>query len=171
MPLETAAAYGAPTASANASSKRSIVGPSDSRPDRSTSTTSSSSRSSSHGLESATCLSADTQASAGERDISTTSSQSLQRSSAPVDRVEVRLLQLERHRADADLPVVDRPHRRDLRRRPDHEDLVREVEVGADEQRLLDGVAELVCAIWMIVSRVIPGRIDIESGGVSRRRP
>ena len=34
VPLETAAAYGAPTASAKASSKRSIVGPSESRPER-----------------------------------------------------------------------------------------------------------------------------------------
>src|SRR4029450_5657592 len=51
VPLETAAAYGAPTASANAPSNRSIVGPSESRPERSTSTTSSSSRSSSHGEE------------------------------------------------------------------------------------------------------------------------
>src|ERR671925_343718 len=51
VPLETAAAYGAPTVSANASSKRSIVGPGESRRERSTSTTRSSSRSSSHGRE------------------------------------------------------------------------------------------------------------------------
>src|SRR5262249_52931346 len=55
VPLETAAAYGAPTISANASSKRSIVGPSDNRPERSTSATSSSSGSSSQGFESGTC--------------------------------------------------------------------------------------------------------------------
>ncbi len=55
VPLETAAAYGAPTASANDSSKRSIVGPSESRPERRTSATSSSSRSSSQGELSPTC--------------------------------------------------------------------------------------------------------------------
>ena len=38
VPLETAAAKGAPTRSAISSSKRSIVGPSESRPERSTST-------------------------------------------------------------------------------------------------------------------------------------
>ena len=52
VPLETAAAYGAPTRSAKSSSKRSIVGPSESRPERSTSRTSSSSRSSRYGRES-----------------------------------------------------------------------------------------------------------------------
>ena len=46
VPEETAAAYGAPTFSAKTRSKRSIAGPSESRPDRSTSSTSSSSRSS-----------------------------------------------------------------------------------------------------------------------------
>ncbi len=51
VPLDTAAAYGAPTASAKSSSNRSIQGPSDRRPDRSTSTTSSSSLSSSQGAE------------------------------------------------------------------------------------------------------------------------
>src|SRR5438128_6205213 len=52
VPLETAAAYLAPTRSANAASKRSIHGPSESRPERSTSMTSSSSRSSRYGDES-----------------------------------------------------------------------------------------------------------------------
>ena len=52
VPLETAAAYGAPTRSAICSSNFSIHGPSESRPDRRTSRTSSSSRSSSHGRES-----------------------------------------------------------------------------------------------------------------------
>src|SRR5262245_838367 len=37
VPLETAAAYGAPTTSANATSKRSMVGPSERRPERRTS--------------------------------------------------------------------------------------------------------------------------------------
>ena len=39
VPDETAAAYGAPTFSAKTSSKRSIAGPSESRPERSTSST------------------------------------------------------------------------------------------------------------------------------------
>ena len=52
VPDDTAAAYGAPTFSAKSSSKRSIAGPSESRPDRSTSSTSSSSRSSTYGDES-----------------------------------------------------------------------------------------------------------------------
>ena len=55
VPDETAAAYGAPTFSAKSSSKRSIAGPSESRPDRSTSSTSSSSRSSTYGDESGIC--------------------------------------------------------------------------------------------------------------------
>ena len=46
VPDETAAAYGTPTDSAKSCSKRSIAGPSESRPERSTSSTSSSSRSS-----------------------------------------------------------------------------------------------------------------------------
>ena len=56
VPLETAAAYGAPTRSAICSSNFSIHGPSESRPDRRTSRTSSSSRSSSHGRESGTSV-------------------------------------------------------------------------------------------------------------------
>src|SRR3990170_2054555 len=52
VPDDTAAAYGAPTFSAKSSSKRSIAGPSESRPDLSTSSTSSSSRSSTYGDES-----------------------------------------------------------------------------------------------------------------------
>ena len=83
VPLETAAAYGAPTRSANASSKRSIVGPSESLPERSTSATSSSSRSSSQGLDSPIVLTAATRCYAAEGDISTTSSQWLQRSPWP----------------------------------------------------------------------------------------
>ena len=50
VPLETAAAYGAPTRSATRRSNSSIVGPSDSRPERRTSSTSSSSRSPIHGF-------------------------------------------------------------------------------------------------------------------------
>ena len=54
VPLDTAAAYGAPTRAAISSSNCSIHGPRDNRPDRSTSRTSSSSRSSIHGRESGT---------------------------------------------------------------------------------------------------------------------
>ena len=54
VPEETAAAYGAPTRSATSSSNRSIVGPSESLPERSTSRTSSSSRSPRYGPESGT---------------------------------------------------------------------------------------------------------------------
>src|SRR5918994_5557366 len=56
VPDETAAAYGAPTVSAKSCSKRSIAGPSESRPERSTSRTSSSSRSSTYGDESGMLL-------------------------------------------------------------------------------------------------------------------
>src|SRR3954468_6268659 len=52
VPLETAAANGAPTRAAKCSSKRSICGPSESRPERSTSRTASSSRSPRYGRES-----------------------------------------------------------------------------------------------------------------------
>jgi hypothetical protein len=54
VPLETAATYGALTRSAKSSSNRSIAGPSESRPERSTSRTSSSARSSRNGRESGT---------------------------------------------------------------------------------------------------------------------
>src|SRR5207247_7995921 len=57
VPLETAAAYGAPTRSARSSSKRSIAGPSESWPERKTFRTSSSSRSSMYGRESGTRVS------------------------------------------------------------------------------------------------------------------
>src|SRR3954468_18715829 len=49
VPDETAAAYGTPIESASSDSNRGPVGPSDSQPERSTSSTSSSSRSSIHG--------------------------------------------------------------------------------------------------------------------------
>ena len=57
VPLETAAAYGAPTRSAKSSSNRSIAGPSESRPERRTSRRSSSSRSSTYGRERGTRVS------------------------------------------------------------------------------------------------------------------
>ena len=56
--------------------------------------------------------------------------------------------------------VVDLAHRRHLGGGAAHEDLVGQVEVGAD-QRLLDDLGGRgSCAIWMIESRVIPCRID-----------
>src|SRR6188508_2949893 len=144
VPLETAAAYGAPTASANASSKRSIVGPSESRPERSTSATSSSSRSSSQGEE--------------RPIVRTDAIRSLRDGGrqlddvevvAPalvdaVDRCQVRLLELTRDRPDADLVVVDCAQRCDLGGGADHEDLVRQVEIRPDHERLLDLVAEVL---------------------------
>ena len=52
MPLETATASSTPSHSAKARSKRSPIGPSESRPERSTSSTSSSSRAPISGLAS-----------------------------------------------------------------------------------------------------------------------
>src|SRR6476646_5617155 len=83
VPLETAAAYGAPTTSAKASSKRSIVGPSESRPERSTSATSSSSRSSSQGEE-RLIVRTDATTYATDGASSTTSRYCAQRSSTPL---------------------------------------------------------------------------------------
>ena len=88
---------------------------------------------------------------------------------AAVDDVEVRPLELEGDVADAELDVVDRAHGRHLGRGPGHEDLVGEVEVGADHVGLLDDVAE-VAGDLDDEPRVMPGRIDVESGGV-RIRP
>src|SRR6476659_4853563 len=147
VPLDTAAAYGAPTAAASSSSKRSMVGPSESRPDRSTSSASSSSRSSSQGEE---------------RPISRRATLTGLRLgfgghhvddvepvrpllAATVDGVEIRRLDLLRHRTDAELLVVDGTHRRHLRRGSGHEELVREIEVGADQRRLRDDVAQILC--------------------------
>ena len=50
------------------------------------------------------------------------------------------------------------------RPRSGHEDLVGGDEVGADEVLLLDGVLARSCAIWISESRVMPGRIEVESG-------
>ena len=58
VPLETATASSTPSQAANSRSKRSPIGPSESRPERSTSTTSSSSRAPSSGLASGICCSA-----------------------------------------------------------------------------------------------------------------
>ena len=143
VPLETAAAYGAPTSSAKARSKRSIVGPSESRPERSTSATSCSSRSSSHGLESP-IVRTDATRYAADGDISTASSQWLQRSLRPCT--------VSRYAACNSRVTGPTPISRSSTERtgatsvavPDHEYLVREVEVGTDEQRLLDAVSEIL---------------------------
>ena len=84
---------------------------------------------------------------------------------APVDGVEVGGLQLQRDRADAELDVVHRTHGCELHCSAGHEDLVRDRQVGADA-RLLDHAPPGHWAIWITVLRVIPGRIDVESGGV-----
>src|SRR3954447_22896959 len=131
VPDETAAAYGTPTHSASASSKRSIIGPSDSRPERSTSRTSSSSRSSRNAPESGT----------GRASCFTSRLLRGRRVLEPVTPavgaalagVEVRLLDLARDRPRAaDDVVVDLADRRHLGGRAHHEHLVGEVEVGAD---------------------------------------
>src|SRR6188508_3380224 len=108
VPLETAAAYGAPTAWANASSKRSMVGPSESRPERSTSATSSSSRSSSQEEERPIVRTDATRASLGDGGRQLDDVEVV--GPALVDAVdcrEVRLLQLAGDRPHADLVVVD----------------------------------------------------------------
>src|SRR6266566_9673947 len=63
---------------------------------------------------------------------------------APANRVEVRLLELERDLTDADDVVVDLADRRHLGGRARHEDLVCEVEVGADQVLRDDLVAEIL---------------------------
>ena len=65
VPLESAAAYGAPTRSAICSSNRSIQGPRDSRPERSTSTTARSSASPTTGRASGICSGSETSDPAG----------------------------------------------------------------------------------------------------------
>src|SRR5674476_1620591 len=111
VPDETAAAYGTPSRAANASSKRSIVGPSESRPERRTSRTSSSSRASMYGPESGTgltsCFTPGSFSSlgfGGGRVLEPLRPPV----TAPVHRVEVRLLDLQRDGAGrADDVVVD----------------------------------------------------------------
>src|SRR5581483_930011 len=64
---------------------------------------------------------------------------------AAVHGVEIRLLQLDRHRTGrADDVVVDLADRRHLGRGADHEHLVCEVEIGSDERLLDDAVAEIL---------------------------
>src|SRR5438874_13331050 len=130
VPLETAAAYGAPTRSATRSSKRSIVGPRDKRPERSTSRTSSSSRSPIQGRASGTSFragGAGSRFSRAERRDKLATRKMRQHFSglsfcgrtfgvleplrpalaAPAHGVEIGRLELERNRTDAELDVVD----------------------------------------------------------------
>src|SRR3954471_3248331 len=152
VPEETAAAYGTPTHSASASSKRSIIGPSDNRPERSTSRTSSSSRSSRNAPDSGT----------GRASCFTSRLLRGRRVLEPVApavatalaRVEVRLLDLARDRSrPADDVVVDLTDRRHLGGRADHEHLVGEVQVGADQVLLDHRVAEVLCDLHDRVAR------------------
>src|SRR3954452_14666036 len=147
VPLETAAANGAPTRAARCSSKRSIAGPSDSRPERSTSRTSSSSRSPRNGRESgmrwAGGLGLVCKAELRARGLGRAELDALEpvvpaRIALAADEVEVRSLQLLRDRSDPELVVVDRPDRRHLGRGAAPEHLVRQVEVPPDPGRLRD---------------------------------
>src|SRR5207247_566525 len=165
VPLETAAANGAPTRSATSSSKRSIVGPSESRPERSTSSTSSSSRSPIHGRASGTSFRAGragSRVSRPERRDKLAIRKMRQHFSdlsfgrgalgvfeplgpplaAASNGVDVRRLELERDRADAELDVVDLPQRSHLSGGAAHEGLVGEVEIRADQALLDDAVAD-----------------------------
>src|SRR5215212_537666 len=167
VPLESAAAYGAPTRSATSSSNRSIVGPSESRPERSTSRTSSSSRSPIHGRASGISCRAGVAGSrvcrAERRDKLATRKMRQHFSglsfrwralgvleplrpalAAPPHRIQVSRLQLERHRPDSELDVVDLPERRHLRGGAAHEGLVGEVEVGTDQALLDHSIAEIL---------------------------
>ena len=153
------------TASASSCSNRGPVGPSESRPERSTSSTSSSSRSSIHGrgerdaprrrahARAASC--------SGRARATATSGRSTPRTVSRYAFWSSRVIV-----ADADLVVVDRPHRRHLGRRAAHEHLVGEVQVGADQRLLEHRRSRGRAAIWMIESRVIPCRIPVERSGV-----
>jgi hypothetical protein len=62
-----------------------------------------------------------------------------------VHRVEVRLLDLLRHRSGrTDDVIVHLADRRHLGGRADHEDLVGEIEIGADQRLLDDAVTEVL---------------------------
>ena len=153
VPDETAAQCGAPTASASSDSKRGPVGPSERCPERSTSSTSSSSRSSIQGAESAIAARRRcSRAAVLERrqaHARRASCSARARATAPSGRsrrapcrgtpsAAARVIV-----ADADLVVVDRPHRRHLGGGAAHEHLVGEVEVGADQRLLEHRVAEV----------------------------
>src|SRR5665213_772701 len=148
VPDETAAAYGAPTFAANASSKRSIIGPRESRLERRTSSTSSSSRASTYGPDSGTGITSCCKTGSvlrlglGCRRVLEPVRPAV---ATTVHGVEVRLLDLHRHRAGtADHVIVDLADRRHLRGRTDHEHLVGEVEVGADQGLLDNAVPEVL---------------------------
>src|SRR5215208_6918436 len=188
VPLETAAAYGAPTRSANIPSKRGTCDPSDRCRDCSTSSTIRASLSSSHGRESGIvraavpgrlpltpgeaglracgagpywsyCPAPRTLASFASDDPGTADSPASRLGgrargvlepmrppfAAATHRVEEGRLDLARDRPRwADLLIVDRADGRHLRRGPRHEHLVGEIEVGADQARLLDAIAEIL---------------------------
>src|SRR5436190_447164 len=167
VPLESAAAYGAPTRSATRSSKRSIVGPRESRPERSTSSTSSSSRSPIQGRASGISFRAGvagSRVSRAERGDKLATRKMRQHFSglsfcgralgvleplrpalaAPAHGVEVRRLELERHGPHPELDIVDLAQRRHLGGGAAHEGLVGEVEIGANQALLDDPVAEIL---------------------------
>src|SRR3954470_12286764 len=167
VPLETAATYGAPIRSASSSSKRSIVGPSESRPERSTSSTSSSSRSPIQGRASGTSFragGAGSRFSRAERRDKLATRKMRQHFSglsfcgrsfgvleplrpalaAPAHGVEIGRLELERNRAHAEPDVVDLTDGSHLSGGAAHEGLVGKVEIGADQALLDDAVAEIL---------------------------
>src|SRR3954470_9240088 len=142
VPEETAAQYGAATFSASSASKRGPVGPSESVPERRTSSTSSSSRSSIHGALRLMRVVVVNDSTA--RELRHEVEPLRPALALPADGVQVRALDLSRDVADADLVVVDRAKRRHLRRGAAHEHLVREVEVGADDCLLDHRVPEVL---------------------------
>ena len=68
--------------------------------------------------------------------------------------------------AGADLDLVDRPNRRDLGGRADEEHFVGDVEHLARQVLLLAPWRPRSWASVMMLSRVMPGSTDAESGGV-----
>src|SRR5439155_19422062 len=107
VPDETAAQHGAPTASANMDSNLGPVGPSESHPERSTSSTSSSSRSSIQGALRLILVAVLKRSRPRElRDRIEPLRPPL---ALPAHRREIRVLNRDRHRPDPDLGVVARP--------------------------------------------------------------
>ena len=154
VPLETAAAYGAPTRSAKSSSNRSIAGPSDSRPERRTSRTASSSRSSRYGRESGTRVSVFTPP------LAPRSRPSRTRATAPSARscrgTVSRYAVWSSFVTGPGGPmhaVVHLADRRHLGGGAGHEDLVGRYEIGADQVLLLDRVAEVLRDLDQRVTR------------------
>src|SRR6476646_8228970 len=149
VPLEQATAWRVPATSANASSNRRIIGPSARLPDRSTSSTSSSSRPSRYGRASGIWRTATTSArpwSPGSRPHRCRHGILEELGEALVAALhggEEHLLDLARDRAAAaDVLAVDRRDRRHLGGRAAQERLVGEVEVGANQRRLAHLVTE-----------------------------